>query len=80
MKILVDRCMASVESKHRAIAVRSACAAGTPRALRWISSEMAQMQHAARGATTLLDFQQNDRNACRAGRAGGWPVPRETLA
>ncbi|MBN3784692.1 hypothetical protein G3O06_45390 [Burkholderia sp. Ac-20345] len=71
MKILVGRCMASVESKHRAIAVLSACAAMTPRAARWISSEMAQKQHVARRATTLLEFQQNDWNACtRPGPSG----------
>ncbi|MBZ5790759.1 hypothetical protein K8353_11635 [Burkholderia contaminans] len=60
MKILVDRYMASVGSKHRATTIRPACAAMTPRAARWISSEMAQKQHAAPRATALLEFHQND--------------------
>ncbi|MCA8091885.1 hypothetical protein LGM65_13435 [Burkholderia anthina] len=64
MKILVDRCMAFVESKHHAIAVPPACAPMTPRAACWISSEMEQKQHTARRATTLLYFQQNDWYAC----------------
>ncbi|HIE1301883.1 MULTISPECIES: hypothetical protein [Burkholderia] len=64
MKILVDGCMASVDSKHRANAVLSACAAIAPHAARWISSEMPQMQHAVGRAAALLEIQQNDWNAC----------------
>ncbi|EMD9443477.1 hypothetical protein E2P84_19450 [Burkholderia cepacia] len=60
MKILVDGCMASVDSKHHANAVLPACAAIAPHAARWISSEMPQMQHAARGSAALLEIQQND--------------------
>ncbi|WP_185733820.1 hypothetical protein [Burkholderia sp. Bp8986] len=71
MKILVDGCMVSVDSKHHANAVPSACAAIAPRAARWISSEMPQMQHAARCATALLEFQQNDWNACARAASSG---------
>ncbi|HKT62920.1 MULTISPECIES: hypothetical protein [Burkholderia] len=80
MKILVDRYMASVGSKHRATTIRPACAAMTPHAARWISSEMAQKQHAAPRATALLEFQQNDGKTEAQLRAASLPFQRQPVA
>ncbi|HEB3533486.1 TPA: hypothetical protein RZC51_005047 [Burkholderia cenocepacia] len=80
MKILVDGCMASVDSKHHANAVLSACAAIAPHAARWISSDMPQMQHAAHGAAALLEIQQNDWNACARAVSPGRCFRRQTVA
>ncbi|EML1600946.1 MULTISPECIES: hypothetical protein [Burkholderia] len=79
MKILVDGCMASVDSKHHANTGLSACAVIAPRAARWISSEMPQMQHAARGAAALLEIQQNDWNAGAHAAASGLCFRRQAV-
>ncbi|MEB2609323.1 hypothetical protein SB461_22795 [Burkholderia cenocepacia] len=80
MKILVDGCMASVDSKHHANAVLWACAVFAPLAARWISSEMPQMQHAARDAPALLEIQQNDWNAGARAASSGRCIRRQTVA
>ncbi|WP_249182069.1 hypothetical protein [Burkholderia cenocepacia] len=80
MKILVDGCMVSVDSKHHANAVLSARAVFAPLAARWISSEMPQMQHAARDAPALLEIQQNDWNAGARAASSGRCIRRQTVA
>lgn len=71
--------MASVDSKHHANTGLSACAVIAPRAARWISSEMPQMQHAARGAAALLEIQQNDWNAGAHAAASGLCFRRQAV-